>query len=1054
MKSKKQLGVLSRYPSSGVDNGTLEGMICNNLGPSTTGILIQPSITRVRWRLPSCISDPLVASGITRIEAYQISLIGWNSLPRSLESLVLSDFRFDDLQSMNWPEFFSHFPNLTHLTMAKGNLVGYVPSTIPSRMKEVLLNDNRLNGYFPDNIFGDFAGGFDFKFSIANNNIYGSISPPILLPLATATALSLNFSSNNFSGGLLSHLISPSFTGTLVLDLSHNQLTGTLPAGFALFPPQSLFASIFLQSNSLSGSLLSDLFSSSFTSSQSSTRSLYVAHNQLTGVIPDNIFSRNSSFLEPYPYPTVTLDASFNQLSGGISSGLFSLNFGAKSLTASFASNQLSGTVVNNFFGIAATGALWSSLRADFSSNGIEGALPPTLFYNCSSIDQTPPTQLSLNFAANRIAGAMPPSIFANCPAQQMSLNLSRNLIQAGLTEYALSILEPPPGDDAASPSIPWTTAAPPLAIELDLSHNLISGTLPPRLFTLSSSRTITLSLRNNSISGTFPSAIPFFANGNTSGLYAIYSLDLDHNQIQGNLSENFANLPSFVQSTLALTINHNNLDGPLPTSLCNNSVRYGSINLELKHNNLTGSISPSFLSSCNASAIAFLADDNQISGNLPAQLFTASSALLTWQMPNNLLTGWLSTPGLTNLSTIAYLNLSRNLISRIPDELVLASLRSHGSLNLSSNPLSIFSLPPGSVYNQFSSYDFSDCGLQGTLPNFLPNRCPTGIFAAKNRLTGSIPASWFSCAMNPIAPSNIYALRFIDIADNVDVSGTLPTQLLDSAMMAVLSARNTSLRGKMPSTNPWQSNLGLDLQRTQIDFCSNISGFGFRSPWTTYYDGYLVDCNLEHTVACQCPHLWPYCSATTCGNFNAGCNPNTQPAPDFICIDGLWTSNTSISSPTVTISPSLTTIVVNGNLTTSTIIFQNANATIVVAGCINVSTVVIELTPEQIKGLKSGKIQRLLSTTSTDPSCGNFSAVNVLTKVKGRTCRKLMARKAGNSLTNLDVAFSVDLSSCNVWWIALVSVAGFLLIAGGVIAILLYLHFKARRSPLKASAD
>lgn len=264
-----------------------------------------------------------------------------------------------------------------------------------------------------------------------------------------------------------------------------------------------------------------------------------------------------------------------------------------------------------------------------------------------------------------------------------------------------------------------------------------------------------------------------------------------------------------------------------------------------------------------------------------------------------------------------------------------------------------------------------------------------------------------------------------------------------------------------MPIISEWQSGIELDLRDTNMGFCSNPKAYGLRSPWTTVFTGFDVTCTLENTEACQCPELWPYCTTNGCRKSISFCPPSTRPSPSFICVGGVWTSNSSVSEPILVLPSTSTTVVVSGNLTSPTIVFQSPTATLIVTGCLNVSTIVLELTPEQLKGIKSGTVQTLIQTLGeADPRCRALSGVTIITKTPNEGCRKLSVKKqpSGTSpgdtsspIPGLAVVFHLDASSCNIWWIVLVSVVGLLVVAGSVTAALVISHLKARK-PITAS--
>ncbi|KAI3819296.1 hypothetical protein L1987_13123 [Smallanthus sonchifolius] len=114
---------------------------------------------------------------------------------------------------------------------------------------------------------------------------------------------------------------------------------------------------------------------------------------------------------------------------------------------------------------------------------------------------------------------------------------------------------------------------------EFTIVPGRVTGTLPATLSELKNLRFLGIS--RNFISGEIPATV--------GGLTGLRTLDLSYNQLTGNI-------PWAVGSLTALTnvvICHNRLSGSLPAFVSQTLNR-----LDLKHNNLSGSIPPGFLSS------------------------------------------------------------------------------------------------------------------------------------------------------------------------------------------------------------------------------------------------------------------------------------------------------------------------------------------------------------------------------------------------------------------------------------------------------------------------
>lgn len=182
-----------------------------------------------------------------------------------------------------------------------------------------------------------------------------------------------------------------------------------------------------------------------------------------------------------------------------------------------------------------------------------------------------------------------------------------------------------------------------------------------------------------------------------------------------------------------------------------------------------------------------------------------------------------------------------------------------------------------------------------------------------------------------------------------------------------------------------------------------------------------------------------------------------------FTCIDGKWTSNTSITQPTVEIPPQ-TSIVIVGNLTTSQLVLTGLQASVVVKGCISegLKFVYVELTEEDIKRLEKEKDKKfttlLLSivdspdnSTEQCASSINLADVELKIKTKESGCKKVKSqRQQSNEKKTLSALFTLDTSKCNLWWIILVSVLGGLILLGAIIFALLTAFVPAVRKAVR----
>ncbi|GMN25996.1 hypothetical protein TIFTF001_001141 [Ficus carica] len=390
----------------------------------------------------------------------------------------------------------------------------------------------------------------------------------------------------------------------------------------------------------------------------------------------------------------------------------------------------------------------------DVSNNQLNGLIPDA-FGNMNLLEH-------LNLSHNQLQGGIPDSFGSLCSLRE--LYLTRNRISGQLDTFleTLSKCSENSLGSLTTELLPDVTNLP-LLKTLDLSDNLLSGTIPEVI-------------------------------GNLSELETLY---VGGNSLEGVISEvhflKLAKLKYLNLSSNSLLLNFHD-DWVSPFQL--DTIRVGSLKL--------GSRFPEWIRTQNNFSELDISNAS-ISGTIPSWFWSAlSSKSCRINLSHNQLSGSLENLSIISLPSSPELNLGSNqLEGPIPSIFFGAT-----SLDLSNNYFSGISFPSESIVMQITLIDFSNNSLSGELPDwFLGNL--RALQLRNNKFSGELPASWF-----------FRNLQVLDLGEN-EISGPVPQWIGDGfPNLIVLSLRSNNFSGSIPS------NL-CQLRRIQLFDLSdnNISG-------------------------------------------------------------------------------------------------------------------------------------------------------------------------------------------------------------------------------------
>ncbi|KAG5564259.1 hypothetical protein RHGRI_000455 [Rhododendron griersonianum] len=495
-------------------------------------ILVELSRTDFIGKFPCWLLD-----NNTRMETLILSynsLVGPLLLPtRHMTNLLMLDISNNHLEGFLPYKIASPFQSLESFDLSTNNFEGNIPSSFGdmSALKMLDFSNNGLSGEIPVHL----AKGCSFLFFLilSNNKLKG----PVLPYQNNLPHLQVLYADNNSFTEIPSSLYR---SALLILDVSGNQLAGKIPV---------FIGNISLWVLAMAGNQLEGPIPIEFCRLEG-LRLLDLSENNITGAVP-SCFSSS---------PINNIRLSKNRLDGPLPMAFKNYSTNLMELDLSY--NQFSGSIPT-----------WIGSFSNLSvlllqNNSFEGNIPKELC-NLSSL-----TMIDLSF--NNLFGSIPPCISKiefngmrpSLVGVGISVDDSRHIFKLMLHDLRMVLLKSEIETikdlsydrSTKAEEVEFLTKGMPLSYKgivlylfsgINLSHNKLTGPIPPEIGNLSHIKVLNLS--HNNFTGSIP--VTF------SNLKSIESLDLSYNRLHGKIPSQLTELTFLV----VFYLSYNNLSGRTP---------------------------------------------------------------------------------------------------------------------------------------------------------------------------------------------------------------------------------------------------------------------------------------------------------------------------------------------------------------------------------------------------------------------------------------------------------------------------------------------------------
>lgn len=516
----------------------------------------------------------------------------------------------------------------------------------------------------------------------------------------------------------------------------------------------------------------------------------------------------------------VTLNLASNNIKGALPTSLGRLTFLEEMLLGY---NDISGFIPSTYCGLS------SIYSMDLSINSIKGHIPQCMG-NLSSLQK-------VNLNGNKLSGRIPESIsLLNTTLSQLWVknNYLTGSIPFSLLNSSVLISIELANNHITGP-IPAVDL--PAVTYIDFCDNLLEGKFPASFCNFELALDF-ICLAGNSLTGTIPECISNMSvyemyldknefTGTLPSFFKTSFLDISECSLTGSISESFLGSVELFY----LVLQSNLLTGTIPTDLnkltilntlyIQNNIFTGTlpnvgsllVGFSLQYNLLTGPIKFSETSDLPVGIKYFTANNNELSGSIPNNLYDTAPLLKTFSISSNCITGSIPS-NICKLDILLYLGLDGLSTAKSCRHYLLPAIRSVKSYSLENHivggiPSCIFSMP------NIQTLQVSGNSIAWSFPKDLNiSKSLTDLSLSYNRITGPIPnvvqqKQWTTLdlgynKLNGIINKDIQVLPDTSLHLQVNrLSGNLPDVILKMEDVNVLSGNMfecTVLRSDLPT--------------------------------------------------------------------------------------------------------------------------------------------------------------------------------------------------------------------------------------------------------------